>query len=133
MTCWQVIALTKKETIDIERIVMQTRYELSLMAEQPVMVENSKVMDYEKRIGDLLKAVEVLLESNRDMGERLADNRKQLESCLSALKKSEEENKSLREEVEQLKRVLFGKRSEKGSNTSSSGKGKTKKEAETNT
>ena len=87
-------------------------------------------MDYEKRIGDLLKAVEVLLESNRDLSERLADNRKQLESCLSALKKSEEENKSLRGEVEQLKRALFGKSSEKGSNTSSSGKDKTKKEVE---
>lgn len=35
------VNLTKKEPIDIERMVMQTRYELSLMAEQPVMVENS--------------------------------------------------------------------------------------------
>ena len=83
---------------------MQTRYELSLKAEQPVVVENPKVMDYEKRINDLLKAfTQVLLESNRDLGERLADSRKQLESCLSALEKSEEEKKSLQGEIEQLK------------------------------
>lgn len=87
-------------------------------------------MEYEKRINDLLKATEVLLESNRDLGERLADSRKQLESCLLALKKSEEEKKNMRGEIEQLKHALYGKRSEKGSNASSLRKNKTKKEAE---
>lgn len=72
--------MTKKEHIDIERMVMQTRYELSLKSEQPVSVENPKVMEYEQRINDLLKATEFLLESNRDLGERLADSRKRLES-----------------------------------------------------
>ena len=98
--------MTKKRHIDIERMVMRTRYELSLMAEQPVSVENPKVMEYEKRINDLLKATEVLLESNRDLGERLADSRKRLESCLLALKKSEEEKKTMRGEIEQLKHAL---------------------------
>ena len=122
--------MTKKQQIDIERMVMQTRYELSLKAEQPVVVENLTVMDYEKRISDFMKATEVLLESNRDLGERLAECRKQLESCLLALEKSEEEKKSMRGEIEQLKHALYGKRNEKVSNASSPRKNKTKKEAE---
>ena len=125
--------MAKKEPIDIERMIMQARYELSLMAGQPVVAENPKVMDYEKRISDLLKATEVLLESNRDLGERLAAESarlKELESRLADQKKLEEENKSLRGELEQLRRALFGKHSEKGSNPSSSGRNKTKREAE---
>ena len=44
--------MTRKQHIDIERMVMRTCYELSLKSEQPVSVENPKVMEYEKRIND---------------------------------------------------------------------------------
>jgi transketolase len=57
------------ERIDIERLIMQTCYELSL-ATRSVSTKSVNI-DYEKRIRELLEATSTLQESNKILGEKV--------------------------------------------------------------
>lgn len=57
------------ECIDIERLVMQTCYELSLATQS--VSKKSVNIDYEKRIRELLEATSTLQESNKILGEKV--------------------------------------------------------------
>ncbi len=52
-------------------IIMHTRYELSLLQGTAGREILAHVMDYEKRIKELLEAVSTLLEANKAMGEKI--------------------------------------------------------------
>ena len=62
--------------IDIERMIMQARYEMQLEAEassaKSGQLSDMEREQYQNQIKDLLQAVETLLKSNRAMGERMA-------------------------------------------------------------
>ena len=62
--------------IDIERMIMQARYEMQLEAEassaKSGLLSDMEREQYQNQIKDLLQAVETLLKSNRAMGERMA-------------------------------------------------------------
>ena len=60
--------------IDIEQMIMRTRYELSLSQAAAAADGKDHVMEYEKRIKELLDAVSTLLDSNNELGERLSED-----------------------------------------------------------
>ena len=82
--------------IDIEQMIMRTRYELSLSQAAAAADGKDHAMEYEKRIKELLDAVSTLLESNNELGGRLSA-----------------ENARLRGELAQRKRSRYGKSGEK--------------------
>ena len=108
--------------IDIEQMIMRTRYELSLSQAAAAADGKDHAMEYEKRIKELLDAVSTLLESNNELGGRLSASLEKIEAL-------EAENARLRGELAQRKRSRYGKSSEK-SHGGPSNKGKTKEEQE---
>ena len=74
---WQKFHIMADRHIDIERMVMQARYEMQLEAEassvKGVQLSDMERQDYINRINDLLQAVETLLKSNNAMGEKLEE------------------------------------------------------------
>lgn len=126
-----------KEPLDIERMIMLTRYELSLSQEAAGRETPAHVMDYEKRIKDLLEAVSALLEANKAMGEKIdaeGARNKALEDEVAALQTKnsllESQLVKLKGDLAQHKRSRFGKRSEKSPDKPARDKGKTKDESE---
>ena len=99
--------------IDIERMIMQTRYKMQLEAEAS-SVKGGQLSDmereqYQKQVRDLLQAVETLLKSNNAMGERVA----QLEKLAEAYDDLKAENEKLKGELAMRKRGQHVKKSEK--------------------
>ena len=71
---------------------------------------------YQNQIKDLLQAVETLLKSNNDLGERVA----QLEKTVEDYEDLKAENAKLKGELAMRKRGQHGKKSEKPKDTSES-------------
>ena len=88
--------------IDIEQMIMRTRYELSLSQAAAAADGKDHAMEYEKRIKELLDAVSTLLESNNELGGRLSASLEKIEAL-------EAENARLRGELAQRKRSRYGK------------------------
>ena len=105
--------------IDIERMVMQTRYEMQLEAEaSPVHGEQLSDMereDYQKRINDLVNAVTTLLDANNAMGEKL-------EKATAAYEDLKTKYEKLEGELAMRKRDKYGKGGEKPKDNASSSK-----------
>lgn len=116
--------------IDIERMIMQARYEMQLEAEassaKSGQLSDMEREQYQNQIKDLLQAVETLLKSNRAMGERMA----QLEKIAQDYEGLKAENAKLKGELAMRKRTRYGKCSEKPKDAASSDKNKTKDEDE---
>lgn len=74
-------------------MIMQTNYELSLTA--PSVSNTSVNMDYEKRIRELLDATSTLLESNKNLGEKVEIQMKHNQEL-------SDENVALRTKVDKL-------------------------------
>ena len=71
--------------IDIEQMIMRTRYELSLSQAAAAADGKDHVMEYEKRIKELLDAVSTLLDSNNELGERLSATASPVRKATAAL------------------------------------------------
>lgn len=117
--------------IDIERMVMQSQYKLSLETASAHTVSNMNDMErkeYQDKIRELLGAVTTLLDANKSMGERL-------EKAKSTISKANDEIDALKTRIAQLegenamrRRKTYGKNGEKSSPVAD--KGKTKDERE---
>lgn len=116
------------ERIDIERMIMQTNYELSLTT--PSVSNLSVNMDYEERIKDLLQATSTLLDSNKNLGEKieLQIKRNQILTDENAALHAKVEK--LEGQLEQLKRDKFGRSNEKNPGKPKFDKGTTKDKEE---
>lgn len=100
---------------------MQANYELSLT---PPSVSNTSVnMDYEKRIRELLEAISTLLESNKNLGEKVEN----LMAENAALRTKVDK---LEGQLKELKRDKFGRSNEKIPGKPKPHKGTTKDEEE---
>ena len=108
--------------IDIEQMIMRTRYELSLSQAAAAADGKDHVMEYEKRIKELLDAVSTLLDSNNELGERLSQSMEENQALKSRIA-------VLEGELSRGRRSRYGKSSEK-SHGGPSNKGKTKEEQE---
>ena len=110
--------------IDIERLVMQSQYKLSLESASAHTVGNMDDMErkeYQDKIRELLGAVTTLLDANKSMGERLEKANDEIEALRSRIAQLEGENAMRR-------RKTYGGNGEKSSPAK---KGKTKDERET--
>lgn len=119
-----------KEPLDIERVIMLTRYELSLSQGAAGRETPAHVMDYEKRIKDLLEAVSTLLEANKAMGEKIDALTDELTAMQAKNALLESQVVKLTGELAQHKRSRFGKRSEKSPDKLAHSKDNTKDESE---
>ena len=119
-----------KKPLDIERMIMHARYELSLSQGAAGGEKYARVMDYEKRIKDLLEAVSTLLEANNAMGEKIDSLTDELAATQAKNALLESQVVKLTGELVQHKRSRFGKRSEKSPDKPVRDKGKTKDESE---
>lgn len=111
-------------------MIMLTRYELSLSQGAAGRETPAHVMDYEKRIKDLLEAVSTLLEANNAMGEKIDSLTDELAATQAKNALLESQVVKLTGELAQHKRSRFGKRSEKSPDKPARDKGKTKDESE---
>lgn len=114
------------ERIDIERMIMQTNYELSLTT--PSVSNPSVNMDYEKRIKDLLQATFTLLESNKNLGEKIELQIKRNQVLTDENEALHAKAAKLEGQLEQLKRDKFGRSNEKNPGKPKPYKGITKDE-----
>ena len=101
--------------IDIARMVMQTRYEMTLEAEAS-LVQGGQLSDmerekYQNQINDLLHALETLLDANNAMGENL-------DKMTAAYEDLKARYEKLEGELAMRKRGQHGKRSEKTKDSS---------------
>ena len=116
--------------IDIERMVMQARYEMQLEKEASsvmgVQMSDMERKDYQDRISSLLDAVQTLLDANNAMGERMA----QLEKISQDYEELKAENAKLKGELAMRKRGQHGTKSEKPKDNTSSDKDRSKDDDE---
>ena len=116
--------------IDIERMVMQARYEMQLEKEassvRGVQMSDMERKDYQDRINSLLDAVQTLLNANNAMGERMA----KLEKIAQDYEDLKAENAKLKGELAMRKRGQHGTKSEKPNDNTSSDSDRTKDEDE---
>lgn len=112
--------------IDIERMIMQARYEMQLEREASSVrgekLSDMERKDYQNRIDELIKAVRTLLDANNAMGERLS----QLEKVAESYEDLKARYAKLEGELAMRKRGKYGKGSEKPK-PESEGKSDTKK------
>jgi transposase len=114
--------------IDIEHMIMQTNYELSLTTSS---FDNTSVdMDYEKRIKELVQVASTLLDSNTKLGEKVDAQMKENQVL-------RDENSALNTRIEKLEGQLadlnrdkYGSSNEKNPRTPKPDKGTTKEEDE---
>lgn len=114
--------------IDIERMIMQTNYELSLTTQS---VDNRSVgMDYEKCIKELIQVVSTLLDSNTKLGEKVDAQMKENQVL-------RDENFALNTRIEKIEGQLenlngdkYGSSNEKNPRKPKLDKGTTKEEDE---
>ena len=108
------------EHIDIERMIMQARYEMQLEAEaSPVRGGQLSDMErerYQNQIKELVRGMQTLLDANKAMGERMAH----LEKIAKDYEDLKAENAKLKGELAMRKRGQHGKKSEKPKDTSES-------------
>ena len=109
---------------------MHTLYELSLSQGAACGEKSARVMDYEKRIKDLLEAVSTLLEANNAMGEKIDSLTDELAAVQAKNELLESQVVKLTGELAQHKRSRFGKRSDKSPNKPARSKNNTKDESE---
>ena len=115
--------------IDIERMVMQARYEMQLSSEASVNGVRLSDMEregYIKRINELLDSVQTLLDANVAMGKRI-ETLEQMSKEYEALKANYEK---LKGELAMRKRGRHGRSSEKPKDTTSPSDDTTKDEDE---
>ncbi len=124
--------------IDIERMVMQSQYKLSLKSASAHTVGNMSDMerkDYQDKIRELLGAVTTLLDANKSMGEQLEKANATISDAKATISKANDEIEILKSKIAKLegenairRRKTYGKNGEKSSPVSN--KGKTKDELE---
>lgn len=114
--------------IDIERMIMQTHYELSLTT--PSVANTSANMDREQRIRELLQAVTTLLDSNKSMGEKMDKMLKENDTLHGENEALKSKLEKVEGRLEDLKRDKFGSKNEKHWGKPKPVKGTTKQEEE---
>ena len=100
--------------IDIERMVMRSRYEMQLEKEAASSVKAGQLSDmerkdYQDRIEGLLEAVQTLLDANNAMGRKMSE----LEKVAEAYEDLKVRYAKLEGELAMRKRTQHGKKSEK--------------------
>lgn len=92
--------------IDIECMIMQTNYELSLTTSS---VDNTPVdMDYEKRIKELIQVASTLLDSNTKLGEKVDAQMQEIQVLRNEKAALNTKIEKLEGELEDLKRDKYG-------------------------
>ncbi len=114
--------------IDIERMIMQTNYELSLTTQS---VDNRFVgMDYEKRIKELIQVASTLLDSNTKLGEKVDAQMKENQVLRDENSALNTRIEKLEGQLEDLKGDKYGSSNEKNPRKPKPHKGTTKEEDE---
>lgn len=124
--------------IDIELMVMQSQYKLSLETASAHTASNISDMerkDYQDKIRELLGALTTMLDANKSMGERLDKANATILEANATISKANDEIEALKSRIAQLegenamrRRKTYGKNGEKSSHVAD--KGKTKDERE---
>ena len=118
--------------IDIERMIMQARYEMHLEAEASSVkgeeLSDMERSDYQNRINGLLDSLQSVLDANIAMGHRIEE----LELAVKEIETLRSENEKLKGELAMRKRDKYGKGGEKSkdSKATTAGSDKTKEEDE---
>lgn len=111
--------------IDIERMIMQTNYELYLTTRS---VDNTSVgMDYEKRIKELIQVASTLLDSNRKLGEKVDAQMKEAQILRDKKSALNSKIEKLEGQLEDLKGDKYGSSNEKNPRKPKPDKSTTKK------
>lgn len=125
--------------LDIEKMIMQARYELALETESAKVSEMSDMerKQYLKRISDLLECVSTMLDANNTLGEeqkqmeaKLEQTEERLASALDVIEQLQSELSKTKGKNASSQRNRYGKNSEKNTRKPSVDKGRTKEEEE---
>lgn len=103
--------LSADRHIDIERMIMQTNYELSLTA--PSFDNTSVDMDNEKRIKELVQVASTLLDSNTKLGEKVDAQMKEIQALRDEKSALHTKIEKLEGQLEDLNRDKYGSSNEK--------------------